>query len=152
MELARVLKIDANEIRGDTGPILTQKDGYRGKDSTLYDELFDFYQVLLGACIAVGVAAELLALPSFRSSCRTHPHEPLFLRLVCDGKVPPALPLAPMAGVQAAKTPGGSGADAPRSFADKHGPLKKFAPPNRWQTRYFFVHGRKLRYYKDAAE
>ena len=71
---------------------------------------------------------------------------------VCDGKVPPALPLAPMAGVQAAKTPGGSSADAPRSFADKHGPLKKFAPPNRWQTRHFFLHGRNLRYYKDAAE
>ena len=109
VELARVLKIDANEIRGDTGPILTQHDGYRGKDSTAYDELFDFYQV------------------------------------------PPELPLAPIPGIAEAKTPGGTGPHT-REFPDKHGILKKFAEPRRWQARYFFLHGRHLRYYKDAAE
>ena len=44
VELARVIMHNTNEIRGDTGPILTQHDGYRGKDTTLYDELYDFYQ------------------------------------------------------------------------------------------------------------
>lgn len=82
VELARVLKIDANEIRGDTGPILTQKDGYRGKDSTLYDELFDFYQVLFSVVVlALPLKLSLLAAQSWaafsppcRSPCRrTHP-------------------------------------------------------------------------------
>ena len=38
------------------------------------------------------------------------------------------------------------------NFDDKHGHLSKQGKQQQWQKRYFFLHGRYLRYYANAAE
>lgn len=116
IELARTIKITNNEILGDTGPLLTKHEGYRS-NATLYDEIYDFYQVPIVTSLFKEMENENSTL--LNSNGISNGTNPLNQKIK----------------------------EVEASFQNKQGGMKKFASRNRWLPRYYLLEGRYLRYY-----